>query len=270
MRRYQWAMLSVALFATACGPKIEPRPIMANGGIIHDQADQTVMRTRLDADAERARLSSEQAELVGAAMATCRPPLCEAILRGDVTIGMAEAHVLAATRTTAGAWDRRASDRSVVLSAARTGADAPQDRTGQLAMVILQDGAVRSYTYREPQGLRVVMAPHEATRDGRVAAQTEALLSEGDDFALRGDFTSALNRYDRADILRPGHPETTLRIATTLDKQLRPLEALIRYQLFLHQMELERIGAYGEAYARMAEAIAQARQRVLVLERQQR
>jgi hypothetical protein len=77
----------------------------------------------------------------------------------------------------------------------------------------------------------------------------------------------ALARYDQADILRPGHPETTLRIATTLDKQLRPVEALIRYRLFLHQLELEKIEAQGDAAAKLAEAIALAQQRIIVLEK---
>jgi hypothetical protein len=60
------------------------------------------------------------------------------------------------------------------------------------------------------------------------------------------------------------------RIATVLDKQLRPIEALIRYQLFLHQLELEKIRATGEAYGHLASAIAHARERVIVLERQTR
>jgi hypothetical protein len=77
----------------------------------------------------------------------------------------------------------------------------------------------------------------------------------------------ALDRYDRADVIRPGDAETNLRIASTLDKQLRPLEAIMRYQLFIHQMELERIRARGEAAARIAEAIALAHQRIIVLER---
>ncbi|NIP80796.1 MAG: hypothetical protein GWM90_16900, partial [Gemmatimonadetes bacterium] len=42
---------------------------------------------------------------------------------------------------------------------------------------------------------------------------------------------------------------------------------LIRYQLFLHQLELERIEAVGDAYAKLADAIAHARERVIILER---
>ena len=57
------------------------------------------------------------------------------------------------------------------------------------------------------------------------------------------------------------------RIATVLDKALRPVEALIRYQLFLHRLDLERIQAVGEAYANIAAAQIAARERIIVLER---
>ena len=68
---------------------------------------------------------------------------------------------------------------------------------------------------------------------------SEMLLREGDDLVARGDFNGALNRYDRAQVLRMNDPIVDYRIATVLDKQLRPIEAQIRYQLFLHKLELE-------------------------------
>lgn len=270
MYRQILAAGALALGAAACGPKVEPRPIMQNGGVIQERTEETVSRARAEGAAERARLASERAEATDAALTGCRGAACEAVLHGRLALGMTEAQALAATRTTAEAWDRRASGYTAVLAAPATGARAPKDAVGEVAMLVLHDGRVQSYTYREPQGLRVVTSPADETRAGRLAAQAEALLAEGDDFALRGDFAGALDRYDRADVLRPNHPETTLRIATSLDKQLRPVEALIRYRLFLHQLELERIGAYGDAYAKLADAIAQARQRVLILERQAR
>ncbi len=93
------------------------------------------------------------------------------------------------------------------------------------------------------------------------------MLREGDAFALRGDFVGALNRYDRADVLRPNHGETTLRIARTLDKQLRPVEAELQYRRALQQLEIELLRAEGEVAARIAEAIARAHERIVVLER---
>jgi hypothetical protein len=60
------------------------------------------------------------------------------------------------------------------------------------------------------------------------------------------------------------------RIATLLDLQLRPIEALMRYQRFLLSLEVQRIQAQGDAYAKLAEAIARARERVIVLEKQTR
>jgi hypothetical protein len=270
MNRNFLAAAALVLTAAGCGPKVEPRPIMQNGGLIEERTEETVARARAEAAAEQARLRAERAEAVGLAMETCRPGECAALLRGELALGMGEAQVFAATGTAAEAWDRRASNHTVVLTSTHAGAVAPRDAVGEIAMVVLQDGAVRSYTYREPQGLRIVSTPADATYAGRLAAQADALLREGDDFTMRGDFVRALDRYDRADVLRPGHPETTLRIAQALDKQLRPLEATLRYRLFLHQLELERIGAIGDAHARMAEAIALAQQRIVVLERQRR
>ena len=78
---------------------------------------------------------------------------------------------------------------------------------------------------------------------------------------------AALDRYDRADVIDAGNPETTLRIARALDKQLRPYEATIRYQLFLHQLELEKIRAHGDAYAHLYQAAIVAQQRIIVLQR---
>jgi tetratricopeptide (TPR) repeat protein len=126
---------------------------------------------------------------------------------------------------------------------------------------------VASYSYQEAQGVRVVQSARDATAAGRADALAEMLIREGDDLAARGDLDGALNRYDRADVLRRDDAELDYRIATVLDKQLRPIEALIRYQLFLHRLELEKIEVQGDAYAKLADAIARARERIVVLEK---
>ena len=147
---------------------------------------------------------------------------------------------------------------------------APRDATGEVAMVQLRNGRVASYSYNEAQGVRVVTNPAEATTAGRASALADMLLREGDDYVARGEFGLALNRYDRAQVLRPADAEIDYRIATVLDQQLRPIEALMRYQLFLHRLEIEKIQAIGEAYGHLANAIAHARERVIILERQTR
>jgi hypothetical protein len=96
------------------------------------------------------------------------------------------------------------------------------------------------------------------------------LVREGDDLAANGNFPAALDRYDRASLLVPNDAEVDYKIATSLDKLLRPVEALLRYQLFLQKLEIERIDARGRASAALAEAIALAQQRILILERQSR
>jgi hypothetical protein len=144
---------------------------------------------------------------------------------------------------------------------------APRDVVGELAMLQLSHGMVKAYSYRESQGVRVVANPEDATTEGRASAMADMLVREGDDLVARGDFNGALNRYDRAQVLRAGDAMIDYRIATVLDKQLRPIEAQIRYQLFLHKLELEKIKAVGEANAQLANAIAHAKERIIVLEK---
>jgi tetratricopeptide (TPR) repeat protein len=263
---YTRQLLAVGLLLpmAACGPRIHK--VMSQGEIVPQHSESVVAQARAEGDLERARLAADLDRATAEALATCSPHTCAAISRGEIALGMSEAQVLAATRTTRDAWEARGSGRSMVMTS-RVDGRGPSDAVGELAMVQIRDGGVSSYTYRESQGLRTVATVHDATTAGQAAARAEALLREGDGYAAAGDLQRALDRYDRADVIRPGHPETTLRIAQALDKQLRPLEALMRYQLFLHQMELEKIAAHGDAYARMAEAIALAQQRIVVLDR---
>jgi hypothetical protein len=148
--------------------------------------------------------------------------------------------------------------------------EAPRDAVAPIAMVQLRGGNVSAYSYHEAAGVRLVATPADATVAGRADAMADMLLREGDDYTARGELNHALDRYDRAQVLRPGDALIEYRIATVLDKQLRPIEALVRYQLFLHRLELEKIQATGVAYGHLADAIARARERVIVLERQGR
>jgi hypothetical protein len=257
----------LAITAAACGPRIRPvQPIMDNGQMLPTRADDAVARARVEGEMERERLAEQRAQSAATALATCFGAICDAVSRGEVAIGMNEAQVLAATRTSYEAWDVRG-DAGAGVMTPRSLDRGPRDVVGEVVSVSMQNGRGSGYTYREPQGFRTVTSVADATAAGRAAAQADALLRQGDDFALAGDLARALDRYDRADVIRPGHPETTLRIATTLDKSLRPIEAILRYQMFIHQMELERIRARGEAAARIAEAITRAQERIIVLER---
>jgi tetratricopeptide (TPR) repeat protein len=261
------ALALAALASGACAPRMRPvRAIQPNGAIVRSTQDDDVSRARAEGSSERARLATEQDQVMGSAMAACTPMLCNAVARGELAVGMTREQVLAATRSSAAAWDERGGGGITTL-APRDDASGPKDVVSQVAFVTLENGRVASYAYREPQGIRVVASAADATAGGQARARAEQLLREGDEFALAGDFDRALNYYDRADIVQPDDPATTLRIARALDKQLRPYEALIRYQLFLHQLEIERIHAYGDAYAQYGAAVAEARSRIIVLER---
>lgn len=258
------------LVGAACAPRMQPiRPIVENGGTVPVTSGEAVARAGAEGRAEQARIAADRDATAAEALSTCRGATCDALSRGEIAVGMTEAQVMAATGTTAEAWERRGGDGTAIL-AARWQDQPVSDAVAEVAMVTLQNGRVRSYTYREPQGLRLVASADDATPAARARSRAAVLLREGDDFAARGDFVGALDRYDRADVVSPNDPETTLRIARALDKQLRPLEARMRYQLFLHQMELETIRAQGEAYAHLYAAIAEARDRIVVLDRRGR
>jgi tetratricopeptide (TPR) repeat protein len=258
---------AAAMAAGGCAPRMRPvHEVQPNGAIVRSTQDDDVARARAEGSSERARLAAEQDQVMGRALAACTPMLCNAIARGELAVGMTREQVLAATHSSAAAWDQRGGGGITTL-APRDDASGPKDVVSQVAFVTLQNGRVASYAYREPQGIRVVSSAADATADGQARARAEGLLREGDELALAGDFNRALNYYDRADIVLPENPATTLRIARALDKQLRPYEALIRYQLFLHQLEIERIHAYGDAYAQYGAAEAEARSRIIVLER---
>jgi tetratricopeptide (TPR) repeat protein len=258
-------VLALAVLAvSACQTRqIHQRPVIDNNARVPEVFVEDVAA---DAAHRQAALQDERDAIAAEALATCRGEICAAIARGEVALGMSETQVMAATRTTPEAWTVRRAAGAVVM-VPRSAQHAPRDAAGQVAMVQVGDGQVRSYSYNEAQGMRVVSTAADATTAGRARALAEMMIREGDDYAARGQFELALNRFDRAHVLDPADPEVTFRVATTLDKMLRPREAEIQYRLFLHQLELDRIRATGEVYARMAEAMLYARERLVVLDR---
>ncbi|MEO8623007.1 MAG: hypothetical protein ABI625_18175, partial [bacterium] len=61
--------------------------------------------------------------------------------------------------------------------------------------------------------------------------------------------------------------EIQYKIAMSLDKLLRPVEAELRYKMFLNQLTIAQIDAQGTANAKLADAIVHARERIVVLEK---
>jgi hypothetical protein len=259
-----------ALAAASCAnPKrIEEGPItvMRNGDRVDAPVHSIDAATAQALDAGIA--GRERRDSIAAvAFANCAPTVCAALGRGEVALGMTEAQVLAATRTTELAWTVRRSGGVSVL-APRDADAAPRDAVAPVALVQLAGGTVASLTYREPQGLRTIASPADVSNAN--VARATALTREGDAMAAAGDFTAALERYDRASVVSQADPELEYKMATALDKLLRPREAELRYRLFLHRLELERIAAHGEANAKLAGAVMAARERIVVLEKQSR
>lgn len=258
---------AAASLIAACAPypqRVRQQPVIAQGENI-PAADAAAAAPAIDA--ERAIMRAAMDSIYAAATTNCAPELCAAVARGDVAIGMNETQVYAATRTLPGAWSvRRGGDGAVMVPASRTAV--PADRTGELVMVQLAGGGAAVVSRRGPQGIMVASRPQDMTQAAQARAQAEALIREGDDLVAANDLDGALNRYDRASVLDPEAADPQFKAARLLDLQLRPQEALMRYQRFLLSLEVERIRAQGDASARMAEAIALAQQRIVILEKQ--
>jgi hypothetical protein len=270
----RFPQLAPTLFITALAAAC------ANPKRIHEDSI-TLMRTgdkveaplrTLDAAAAqtldaRTQGTERRDSIAAVALAACAPDVCAALGRGEIALGMTEAQVMAATRTTELAWTTRRSGGVSVLAPRDVDAG-PRDATGPVVLVQLAGDRVASLTYREPQGLRTVTSAADVSDANRVRAA--ALTREGDALAAAGDFTSALDRYDRVSVVSRADAELQYKMATSLDKLLRPIEAELRYRLFLNQLEIQRIDAVGNANAKLAAAIVDARQRLMVLERQSR
>ncbi len=258
-------LLSGLVVLGACaGNRVREQPLLVNGDKMQSP-DSIAARQRVRGDAERAMYAQRRDSVAAAAAASCTGDVCAALTRGEVVLGMNTAQVMASTKTTAEAWTVRYAGRATVMVGARPSV-LPRDVNGELGLVQLEDGKVSSYGYREPQGLRVIASASDAGSEGRARAQAEALIREGDDFNLVGKRAEALDRYDRALLMDGSNAMLQYKVATLLDLQLRPQEALMRYQRFLQQMQLQTIQAQGEASARQAEAIAMAQQRIVILQ----
>jgi hypothetical protein len=258
-------VLGLVVLAGCATKRIQERPIMAMGDVVGD-SETRVAVAAAESEGIRRDQTARRDSIANVALTSCAGAICNAIARGELALGMNEAQVMAATRTTPVAWSERRSAGTTVL-VPRSPDESPRDINGSVAMVHLRGGQVASFTYREAHGIRVVDSPAAATADARTAAMADALILEADQLVAGGDLAAALDRYDRASVLKPRDAMLEYRIASLLDKQLRPVEALMRYRTFLHKMELEKINAVGDANAKLADAIARARERIIVLEK---
>ncbi|MCC7053151.1 MAG: hypothetical protein IT355_07765 [Gemmatimonadaceae bacterium] len=262
------ALLGAGVVLAACnGPRrIRERPILTNGDRTASQ-DRIIDRASATGADDNARLTQARDSVYAKAVATCRGTICASIVKGEISLGMTPAQAMAATRTAPAAWTLRESGAATVM-VPRVLGSSPRDATGEVVMVQFDDERLEAVSYRETQGIRVVSSASDTTTDGRATAMADALIREGDQFNAAGDRVRALDRYDRALALKRADPMLEYKVATMLDLQMRPVEAQIRYQRFLQSLEIERIRARGDANAQLADAIARAQQRLIVLERQ--
>ena len=255
------------LFAACNGPRrIRERPVMSNGDRTPSQ-ERIISRAAADGFSDNAMLTQARDSVYAKAVATCRGTICASVVKGEISLGMTPAQAMASTRTAPAAWTLRESGAATVM-VPRTLGSSPRDATGEVVMVQFDDDRVNAVSYRETQGIRVVSSAADTTTDGRATAMADALIREGDQFNAAGDRARALDRYDRALALKRADPMLEYKVATMLDLQMRPVEAQIRYRRFLQSLEIEQIRARGDANAQLADAIARAQQRLIVIERQ--
>jgi hypothetical protein len=261
-------LLGAGVLLAACnGPRrIRERPIMTNGDRTASQ-DRIIAGAAADGYSDNTMLTQSRDSVYAKAVATCRGTICASVVKGEISLGMTPAQAMAATRTAPAAWTLRESGAATVM-VPRVLGNSPRDATGEVVMVQFDDDRVNAVSYRETQGIRVVSSAADTTTEGRGAAMAEALIREGDQFNAAGDRARALDRYDRALAIQRADPLLEYKVATMLDLQMRPVEAQIRYRRFLQSLEIERIRAQGDANAQLADAIARAQQRLIVLERQ--
>ncbi len=264
------ALLAGTAVLSACnGPRVvQEAPVLMTGDRVAMADDAIADAQARESSARRARQATQDS-LTAVAVASCSGAICDAIGRGEVALGMSSAQVLAATRSAPEAWSMRRTGGSTVMTPASLDA-MPTDAQGTVALVQLDGERVTSVARRDRTGLRVESRAADTTRTARTAALAEALVREGDDFVAAGDRTRALERYDRALVLAPDDALLNYKVGQLLDQQLRPVEALMRYQKFLLSLELQRIDAVGTQNAKLAEAIALAQQRIVVLDRRGR
>lgn len=255
-------LLVVAAAACAPYPQRVDQPVTIPNNANVPQVDASAAAASQQAEYAALRFSADS--VYALAIRNCQPGICDAIGRGEIVIGMTPDQVMAAAKTGPQAWVVRRFDGFGTMVPASQSAT-PYDRVGQVMVVQLDAGRSAVVSRRGPQGIMVASRPQDETTQARARAQAEALVREGDDLVAANDMAGALNRYDRASVLDPDQPEIEYKAARLLDLQLRPVEALMRYQRFLLSMDIERIRAQGEANARLAEAIALAQQRVIVL-----
>lgn len=257
---------ALALLGACNGPRVvSEAPILMTGDRVAT-ADAAIAEAREREALARADRRAEHDAVTADAVSQCAPAVCDAIGRGEVSLGMTSAQVMAATRSTPEAWSVRRSAGNLVMSPASLDA-APRDMRGQLALVQFSNDVVSSVARRDRSGLLVESRPADTTRDARASALAQSIIREGDDFVAAGNRTLALERYDRALVIAPDEPLLNYKVAQLLDQQLRPVEALMRYQKFLLSLDLQRIDAVGTQNAKLAEAIALAQQRIVVLDR---
>lgn len=263
------ALIAGTTLAACNGPRVlQERPVLLTGDRVA-MADEVIAAARARETVARLDRQATHDSLTAAAVAACDPAICDAIGRGEVALGMTSAQVMAATRSAPEAWSVRRTGASTVMTPASLDA-MPVDAQGPLALVQFDGERVSSVARRDRTGLRVESRAQDTTRASRTTALANAIVREGDDFVAAGDRTRALERYDRALVMSPDDAMLNYKVGLLLDQQLRPVEALMRYQKFLLSLELQRIDAVGTQNAKLAEAIALAQQRIVVLDRRGR
>src|SRR5215216_6579039 len=119
-------------FAAACAPRMQPvRAVQPNGATVPSTADESVGRAHAEGRAERERAAAEHDQTVAHALQACAGAACDAIARGELAVGLTREQVLAATHTSAAAWEERGGGFVTTLTPRDEGR-APRDAVAEV------------------------------------------------------------------------------------------------------------------------------------------
>src|SRR5688572_4318878 len=92
-------VLGVVVLAGCATKRIHERPIMTMGDVV-GTSETRVAVAAAESETARREQTSRRDSIAGAALSACTPAICDAVSRGEVALGMSEAQMMAATRTT--------------------------------------------------------------------------------------------------------------------------------------------------------------------------
>src|SRR5687768_3385686 len=118
-------VFGLVVLAGCATKRIQERPIMTMGDVIGDSENRVAVAA-VESEGVRRAQAARRDSITNTALTGCAAAICSAVARGELALGMNEAQVMAATRTTEMAWTDRRTGASTVL-VPRSTDESPRD-----------------------------------------------------------------------------------------------------------------------------------------------